>query len=134
MVSSPPRFVVDAHALWWYIMARERLSHAAANVFRLVETGEASVVVPAIVVAEIYYLSTKLGTPLTPSDLMGRVARLPGIELSTLGQDQLELLPLLTEIPEMHDRLIAAAAMALDAAVVTRDPDLLASSQVTTVW
>ena len=134
MVSSPPRFVVDAHALWWYIMARERLSRAAANVFRLVETGEASMVVPAIVVAEIYYLSEKLGAPLTPPDLMERLARLPGIELSVLGQDQLELLPVLTEIPEMHDRLIAAAAVALDATVVTRDPDLLASSQVATVW
>ena len=134
VVSRPPRFVVDAHALWWYIMARERLSHAAANVFRLAEQGRASLIVPAIVVAELYYLSVKLGEPLMPSSLLTELAPTIGLELSVLGQDQLELLPLLTEIPEMHDRLIAAAAMDLDAAVVTRDPDLFASPQVATVW
>ena len=134
MVSNPPRFVVDAHTLWWYIMARERLSPAAANIFRLAEQEHASLIVPAIVVAELYYLSEKLGEPLTPSGLLSELAPTIGLELSVLGQDQLELLPLLTEIPEMHDRLIAAAAMALDAAIVTRDPDLLASPQVTTVW
>ena len=130
----PLRFVVDTHALWWYLTSHERFPPAAANVFRMAGTGEARVIVPAIVVAELYYLSEKVGIPLTPSDLMERLDQLTGIELSVMGLEQLELLPLLTEIPEMHDRLIAAAAMALDAAIVTRDPDLLASPQVATVW
>ena len=38
------------------------------------------------------------------------------------------------EIPEMHDRLIAAESMALDAPVVTRDEALLASPRLATVW
>ena len=38
------------------------------------------------------------------------------------------------EIPEMHDRLIAAEAAALDAPVVTRDATLSASPQVEAVW
>ena len=110
-MTRPSRFVVDTHTLWWYLTEPERLPSAAANVFNLTATGGANIWVPAIVVAELYYLSEKLGTPLTPSDLMVRIAMSPGMGLSVLGQDQLELLPLLTEIPEMHDRLIAAAAM-----------------------
>lgn len=44
------------------------------------------------------------------------------------------LLPRLTAIPEMHDRIIAAAAIALDAPVVTKDRAIHASQDVRTVW
>ena len=64
------RFVADTHALWWYFQSPERLSIAASAVFQLAETGNATVVVPAIVVAEFYYLSAKLGSPLEPSALL----------------------------------------------------------------
>ena len=59
---------------------------------------------------------------------------LAGIELSDLGKAQLARLDKLPEISEMHDRLVAAESMALDAPVVTRDEILTASPQVETVW
>ena len=65
-VVSRSRFVADTHALWWYFRSPERLSVAASAVFQLAETGNATVVVSAIVVAEFYYLSAKLGSPLEP--------------------------------------------------------------------
>ena len=68
MEEDNPRFVVDTHALWWYLRP-ERLSIAAAAVFRLAETGNAIIVVPAVV-AEFYFLSAKLGQPLVPADLL----------------------------------------------------------------
>ena len=85
-------------------------------------------------VAEFYYLSAKLGSPLEPSALLEALDSVSGIELSDLGRSQLERLDRFPEVPEMHDRLIAAEADALDAPVVTRDEVLSASSQVATVW
>ncbi len=123
-VVSRNRFVVDTHALWWYFQAPERLSVAAS----------ATVVVPAIVVAEFYYLSAKLGSPLEPSALLEALDSVSGIELSELGRAQLERLDRFPEVPEMHDRLIAAEADALGAPVVTRDEALAASDRVATVW
>ena len=134
MLGSPAWFVVDTHALWWYLRSPERLTPAAAAIFRLAETGNATIVVPAIAVAEFYFLSIKLGQPVTPSDLMNALDTVGGIELSDLGRAQLERLDRFPEIPEMHDRLIAAEAAALDAPVVTRDATLSASPQVETVW
>ncbi len=131
---SRTRFVADTHALWWYFRSPERLSIAASAVFQLAETGNATVVVPAIVVAEFYYLSTKLGSPLEPSALLEALESVNGIELSELGRAQLERLDRFPEVPEMHDRLIAAEADALDTAVVTWDEALAASSQIPTVW
>ena len=134
MLDSPARFVVDTHALWWYLRSPERLTTAASAVFRLAETGNATIIVPAIAVAEFYFLSVKLGQPIPPSDLLAALDAVGGIELSDLGRAQLERLDRFPEIPEMHDRLIAAEAAALDAPVVTRDETLTASVQIETVW
>ena len=134
MLDSPARFVVDTHALWWYLRSPERLTTVASAVFRLAETGNATIIVPAIAVAEFYFLSAKLGQPIPPSDLLAALDAVGGIELSDLGRAQLERLDRFPEIPEMHDRLIAAEAAALDAPVVTRDETLTASVQIETVW
>lgn len=134
MPDSQIRFVADTHALWWYLRDPERLSAAASVVFRLVEGGNATLIVPAIVVAELYYLSVKLRQPMAPSTLMDDLASVGGIELSDLGRTQLEWLDRLLEIPEMHDRLIAAEAIVLGAPVVSRDPVLVDSLQIETVW
>ena len=120
--------------MWWYLRSPKRLPAAASAVFRLAETGNATIVVPAIAVAEFYFLSVKLGQPFAPSHLLETLASVGGIELSDLGRAQLEKLDLLTEIPEMHDRLIAAESMALDAPALTRDETLAASTQIETVW
>ena len=128
------RFVADTHALWWYLKSPERLSAAAAAVFRLAETGNATIVVPAIAVAEFYFLSVKLGQPFVPSDLLSAMDSVGGVELSDLGRAQLERLEFCHEIPEMHDRLIAAESLSLDAPVLTRDETLTASTQVETIW
>ncbi len=128
------RAVVDTHALWWYLKSPERLSAAATAVFRLAETGNATIVVPAIAVAESYYLSVKLGQAFAPSRFLEALDSADGIELSDLGRDKLERLDRYPEIPEMHDRLIAAEAAALDAPVVSRDATLTASPHIETIW
>lgn len=134
MTNGQFRAVVDTHALWWYLKSPERLSAAATAVFRLAATGNAVIVVPAIVVAEFYYLSVKLGQAFTPSRLTAALDSVGGIELSDLGRNQLERLESYPEIPEMHDRLIAAEAAVLDAPIVTQDATLTASPQLETIW
>ena len=134
MTDSQLRFIADTHALWWYLKSPERLSAAAAAVFRLAETGNATIVVPAIAVAEFYFLSVKLGQPFAPAVLLAALDTVGGIELSELGRAQLERLEFCQEIPEMHDRLIAAESLARKAAVLTRDETLTASAQIATIW
>ena len=126
---SRTRTVADTHALWWYFRSPERLS----AVFQLAETGNATVVILAIVMAELYCLSVKLGCPLAPAVLLDSLDSVSGVELSELGRAQLERLDRFSEVPEMHDRLIAEAA-ALDAPVVIRDEALAASARIPTIW
>ena len=58
----------------------------------------------------------------------------PGSSCPSWGREQLEFLDRLPEIPEMHDRLIAAEALIRGAPLVTRDAILTASPQIETVW
>ena len=134
MLSGTALFVADTHALWWYLRSPERLSPAASAIFRLAETGNATIIVPAIAVAELYFLSVKMRKPFVPSELLDALASVGGIELSSLGRAQLEELDSLHEVPEMHDRLIAAESFVRNAPVVTRDEALTNSPRVQTVW
>ncbi len=126
--------MADTHALWWFLKSPERLSAAATAVFRLAGTGNATIVVPALVVAEFYVLSVKLGQPIAPATLLARLDAVGSIEVSDLGRAQLERLELCKEISEMHDRLIAAESLTLEAPVLTRDGTLTASRQIQTIW
>ena len=130
----PTTYIADSHALYWYFKHPERLSPAVDVVFRLAETENALILAPAIVIAELYFLSVKLGQPFSPSEILEAMRGVEGIYLSDLGIAQLERLDLITDIPEMHDRLIAAEAMALDAPLLTRDQTLAQSQHVTTIW
>ena len=134
MLDSPARFVVDTHALWWYLIAPERLTATVSAIFRLAETGNATLIVPAITVAEFYFISTKLRRPFPPSALLAVLDAVDGIETTDLGRAQLERLDRFPEIPEMHDRLIVAEAAGLDAPLVTRDQVIRASPQIETIW
>ena len=131
---SPGTFVVDTHVLWLYFKYPDRLSVAAQAVFRLAETGNADIIVPAIVIAELYFPSVKVGQPFLPSDLFEALDDVAGIEDSDLGRAQLQGLDVLTDIDEMHDRLVAAEAATLDAPVITRDEVLTRSKHVRTIW
>ena len=84
--------------------------------------------------AEFYFLSVKLGLPFPPYELLETFAAVDGLELSDLGSAQLGRLDQFPEISEMHDRLIAAESVALEAPVLTRDQILTASPRIETVW
>ena len=44
------------------------------------------------------------------------------------------LMAKVNEVPEMHDQLICAAALAQDSAIITKDETLQNSASVQTVW
>lgn len=127
-------YIADTHALYWYLRHPERLSAAADAVFRLAESGNALIVVPAIVVAELYFLSVKIGQPFSVSELLEEMEGVDGISLTDLGKVQLEQLDAIADISEMHDRLIAAESVALNAPIVTRDGIIRQSQYVSTIW
>ena len=133
MTSSPPVYVADTHALWWHLKADPRLSAKAADVFRQAAAGEATIIVPAIVAAELYFLSVRLRDPVVPAEFLQDLTAF-GMVLADTGREQLTLLNTFPEIPDIHDRLIAAETVLHGAVLITADRLITASPNVETLW
>jgi predicted nucleic acid-binding protein len=127
-------YATDTHTLFWYLTASPRLGARAKAAFDEGKRGEARIYIPAIVLAELYYLNEKQGRPI---DFAAEVQRLQ-------AGSQFELLPFMPEetldfdadqaVPEMHDRIIAGVARRLGAPLLTRDPSIVSSKVVPTIW
>ena len=132
--SEIPVYVTDTYVLFWYRQEPSQLSPAADAVFRLAYVGGARILVPAIVIAELYYLTRKIGAVQSPSNLLAGINNSREFVFLELGQADLESLEKVNDVPEMHDRLICAAALAQDAAIITKDETLRNSAAVQTIW
>jgi predicted nucleic acid-binding protein len=52
-------YVADAHALGWYFTDDPQLGQEAARVFEASERGEYPILIPTIVLAELFHISKK---------------------------------------------------------------------------
>ena len=129
-----PVYIVDTHALFWFRSDPNRLSAAADAVFRLADGGGAAIIVPAIVVAELFYLTQKLGRAISTAAIIADIHQSREFVFSPLGQDQLEALERVEGVSEMHDRLIAAEALVHHAPIVSRDNVLRENPLVEVIW
>ena len=129
-----PIYIVDTHTLFWYVRYPHQLSPAADAVFRLAAAGLARIIVPAIVVAEFYYLTQKSGSAITPSTLFAYINQSSEFVFSELGQAQLESMQKVADVHEMHDRLISAESLVFQAPVISKDEALRTSGTVEVIW
>ena len=125
-------FVVDAHALAWFISRDTRLSAKVADILRKGEKAEVEVLVPTIVLAELLYISEKKKVPVRMNEVMGRLAVRKGFAIVPFDLMVLEEMIRLPQELEIHDRIIAATGKIYRAKVMTKDAEL--SKIVATVW
>jgi predicted nucleic acid-binding protein len=135
MTSSIPtnEFVTDTMGLILRI-ERRKSGPRARTIFNLVESGNATVYVPALVLAEILYLSEKQRISLALGDIADYLKRFPCCKEYPTSLAVIQSAAQITDIPELHDRLIAGTARLLDLELITNDPVIRASTFVRTVW
>lgn len=127
-------YVTDTHSLFWYLTNSPMLGQNASKAFDEADNGAALIYVPAIVLAELYYLNEKFGRVM---DFAAEYERIS-------SGSQFVLLPLMPEevlgfdadraVAEMHDRMIVGAARRLGFPCLTKDADITASGLVATMW
>ena len=129
-----PVYVADTHALFWYRTNPAKLSPAADAVFRLADAGGARIVVPAIVIAELFYLTRKVGEGISTAEMLADIGASREFVFSELGRAQLEAMEQVEGVFEMHDRLIAAESLLRHAPLITKDEVLRGASMVNVIW
>ena len=135
MTSSTPanEYVADTMAIVLRI-ERRRMGKRAKGVFEAVERGEATLHVPGIVLAEILYLSEGHRIDASVDEVADYMRRNPTCKEFPLSLAVIRAAARVTDIPELHDRLIAATGHLLGLTIITVDPAIENSKFVSTLW
>ena len=104
------------------------------QIFQSADVGLCTLFIPAIVVAKIGYLSEKGRINLSLADLKSHTVRYAAYQFQPLTLAIIEESYKITDIPELHDRLIAGTARSLSIPLLTNDPIIRASAFLETVW
>jgi PIN domain nuclease of toxin-antitoxin system len=127
-------FVVDTHALFWHLTRNPRLGKKAARVMNGAAVNGDTLIVPSIVLAELYFLNIKLGLPLNCPRTYAALRTCAEYEFVDFAADDILSFDSHAVIPEIHDRIIVGVAVARRAPVLTKDQPIVNSGLVPTVW
>lgn len=127
-------YVADTHALFWYLTASPRLSPKAKSAFDEAQNGLAFIHISAIVLAELYYLNSKYGSPIHFSAEYQRFKSGSQFVLTPLDPEDIVDFDQDQAVPEMHDRIIVGLARRLNAPLLTVDKAIVASNLVKVLW
>ena len=129
-------FVTDTVGLARYL--EDNLPDHALYAFGMAERGEGTVLVPQIVVGEFIYIALKgrLKLPDPKGAVKLVMEQLRGtsfINLSDFPGEGWNIF-LSLDIPELHDRLIAAESLARNAPLISNDPVFRRVQGLETIW
>ncbi len=126
-------YVADTVALVVYLEKR-RLGADSQTIFDSAENANTIIHIPAIVFAEILYLFEKKRISANLQDVKNLLQTNSNFRESPLTQTIIETAEQITDIPELHDRLISATARHLNVELITTDAKIQNSNFVKTVW
>jgi len=129
-----PLYVVDTHALIWYLTRDSKLGQQASAIFAAAERGETRLVVSAIVIAEMYYANRKNGWFADFAATYRQLKTKSYFRFVPLKADHILGFDQDAAVPEMHDRIIAGLARRINAPLLSSDKQISAAPFVTIVW
>ncbi len=129
-----PLYVVDAHTLIWYLTNDQKLGSNVIPIFAAAERGDALLVIPAIVVAEMYYANQKYKWFSDFASLYLQLKAQPYFRFLPFEPDHVIDFDRDSAITEMHDRIIVGAAKRLNAPLLSVDPQITKAALISVVW
>lgn len=128
-----PKFVIDTVGLVLHLEKR-RLEPEIISILQDAEDKKITIFIPAMVFAEILYLSERQKISTSLKDVSDYLSQHPGFIEYPLDINVIQSAQQISDIPELHDRLIAATAKVLDTKLITNDLKIQASAFIQTVW
>lgn len=131
------RYVVDTHALIWFLEDNPRLG---SNAKTILTHATSQLILPAIALAEAVWIVERGKTSIpSVADLLSAIDADPRVIIYPLDQAVIEQTILFSAIHEMHDRQIVATAIVLQSqgeiiTLLTCDQNIEASGLVSIAW
>lgn len=127
------RFVIDTVAFIHYMT--DKLPEKSENIFKRAENGNIKLILPSISIGESIYVFKKQKKDAEEeiSGMFENLSKCAYIEVKDLDlQDWKNVL--VSKIPELHDRMVAALAKKYKVPLITNDSEISKSGEVKTIW
>jgi len=129
-----PAYVLDTHALIWYLTKPKNLGKQASRLFASAENGETQLIISAIVVAELFYANAKWQLFEDFVEQLTELQQKPYFQFVDFRTQDVRAFDAVSAVPEMHDRIITGLAKRLGVPIITSDPLIKAAKVVEVVW
>ncbi len=126
-------YVTDTMALILHLENRKS-SQNVKEIFESADLGKTTIYIPAIVFAEILYLAEKNRISLNLHEVEKHLKNFQNYKEVPLSFEIIQNAQQITDISELHDRLIASTASFLNLVLITNDPKIENSLFVNTAW
>lgn len=127
-------YVVDTHALAWFISKDQRLSLKAEEILTQAENGEVKVLIPTLVMAELTHIAEKRRVTVTIEELLDKINQGDGFTIVGFDFPIFQQMLTLPKDWDIHDRLIAATASYYQTTLITREQILANFPELKTIW
>ncbi|MFQ5824075.1 MAG: PIN domain-containing protein [bacterium] len=126
-------YVTDTMALVLRLEKR-RLSRKVKTIFEDVEKGNIKLIVPAMVLAEIGYLSERNKIDTNLNEVKDYCQKHPTVQIEPITEETIHKSFEINDIPELHDRIIAGTSYLRNLELGTNDQIIIDSKFVSTIW
>ena len=126
--------MADTHSLIWAFQKPRKLGENARRAFQEVANGEAKLLIPVIVLAELIFTIENKPIQADLDEILNAIKNSPNIEFVDFDYESALKLRDLTAIPEMHDRMIVVSAILSNAVLITFDKTITESDLVEVIW
>jgi len=124
------RYVIDTQALIKHLNGVKVISDQIDEIMTGADNGDNIIIIPSVVIFEIGYLYEKKRIPISVPDIEMILDDSINYMEERLSIDIIKAAFTIMDIPELHDRLIAATALYLKSPLITNDPEILKSQFV----
>ena len=114
-------YVADTHAFLWYLTNDPRLGRKATRVFESADTGEISIIIPAIVLLECIDILDKKKVVFDFEAILSKIVHADNFILSAIDWGLILETNRTKGLKDLHDRVIIATAVLFDAGLISKD-------------
>ena len=121
------KYVIDTQALIKFLNGVKVINENIDLILKKTDEGENIIIIPSVVMFEIGYLHEKKKIPISIVDVEKIINNSINYVEEKLSINIIKSAFEITDIPELHDKLIAGTARYLNLPLITNDPVILKS-------
>ncbi|MCH8293516.1 PIN domain-containing protein [Candidatus Poribacteria bacterium] len=126
-------YVLDTHILIWYFIGSKRLPNRAKQIVDDCLAGEGFLLIPTIVLSESLDIAEKRRVEFDFTTMYRLIQMESAFVVIGYSQEIFEETLAISEIQEIHDRIIVATARLYSAHMLTKDQIIKTSGEVETI-